>query len=161
MQQRGNDSKPDFPVHFRFIHSGACVFRKLTFFVLLIPSAFLFGLPQENNTPPTPQPTPSSDQQASAAQEKASTTAKPGQKKEGDEDVPAARKPRQRETGASAPASPAPAKNEKKPADPLTSPDTYKGLALRNIGPAMVSGRIISLPVTPFNRAQYYVGLPS
>lgn len=100
-------------------------------FVFLIAS---LGLAQDN-TPPVPQATPSSDQ-AAAAQEKSSTTAKG----EGDKTAnPSA----------------------KKPADPLTSPDTYKGLRLRNIGPAFVSGRVTSLAVNPFNRAQYYVGVAS
>ncbi|PYY01150.1 MAG: hypothetical protein DMG64_15200 [Acidobacteria bacterium] len=113
----------------------------------------------QDNTPPTPQSTPSSDQ---ATQEKASTTAKPGQKKEGDEEVPPGRKPKRTEPAPPQPLPAAAAKpSEKKPADPLTSADTYKGLRLRSIGPAFVSGRVTSLAVNPFNRAQYYVGVAS
>jgi len=131
-------------------------------------SAFVFllfvgtlGLSQDN-TPPAPQTTPSSDQ-ATAAQEKSSTTSKPGQKKEADEDVPSGRKPKRRESAAAAStqsgATTEP--SQKKPPDPLTSADTYKGLRLRNIGPAFVSGRVTALAVNPFNRAQYYVGVAS
>ena len=117
-----------------------------------------FTLGQE--APPTPQTTPSSDQPT--MQEKASTTAKPGQKKEGDEDVPAGRKPKRGEATGTPAQSSAPAKpTEKKPTDPLTSSDTYKGLRLRSIGPAFISGRVTSLAVNPSNRAQYYVGVAS
>ena len=35
------------------------------------------------------------------------------------------------------------------------------GLKLRNIGPAMTSGRVVSLAVNPKNRAQFYVGVAS
>ena len=124
------------------------------FFLLLA----TFSLAQDN-TPPTPVATPSSDQ--AAAQEKSSTTSRPGQKKEGDEELPSNRKPKTN-LSASAENPPASAKpNEKKPADPLTSADTYKGLKLRSIGPAFVSGRVTSLAVNPFNRTQYYVGVAS
>ncbi|PYY18283.1 MAG: glycosyl hydrolase, partial [Acidobacteria bacterium] len=126
-------------------------------FLLTIP---VFGLAQDNN-PPTPQTTPSSDQ-AAATQEKASTTAKPGQKKEADEEVPPGRKPKRAEVAAApSESTPTTKPNEKKPADPLSSADTYKGLRLRNIGPAFVSGRVTSLAVNPFNRAQYYIGVAS
>jgi len=132
--------------------------RKSTFlFLLLLLATFAFS---QDNTPPTPQATPSSDQDA--AQEKSSSTAKPGQKKEGDEDVPAARKPKRGEQAAAQSATPAETKpEEKKPSDPLTSADTYKGLHLRGIGPAVISGRITSLAVNPLRRAQYFVGAAS
>jgi photosystem II stability/assembly factor-like uncharacterized protein len=117
-----------------------------------------FALAQDN-TPPTPATTPSSEE-AAAAQEKSSTTSKPGQKKEGDEELPANRKPKPSQPAAAEHDAPAPTP-EKKPADPLTSADTYKGLKLRSIGPAFVSGRVTSLAVNPFNRAQYYVGVAS
>jgi len=38
---------------------------------------------------------------------------------------------------------------------------TFSGLALRSIGPAMISGRIVALAVDPTNRAHYYVGAAS
>lgn len=37
----------------------------------------------------------------------------------------------------------------------------YAGLALRSIGPGLVSGRIVSIAVDPANRAHYYVGVAS
>jgi photosystem II stability/assembly factor-like uncharacterized protein len=133
--------------------------------VRTLASVFVFffiatlGLAQD--IPPTPQITPSSDQ-AAATQERASTTAKPGQKKEADEEVPAGRRPKRAGAAAAPSESTAATKpSEKKPADPLTSADTYKGLRLRSIGPAFVSGRVNSLAVNPFNRAQYYVGVAS
>lgn len=125
-------------------------------FVLFFTSAIALS----QDVPPTPQTTPSSDQ-AAATQEKASTTAKPGQKKEGDEDVPTGRKPKRGEATGTPAQSSAAKPAEKKPADPLTSSDTYKGLRLRNIGPAFISGRVTSLAVNPSNRAQYYVGVAS
>src|SRR5579872_1502979 len=148
------------------IHSGAvfqelALIRKSTFlFLPLLLLLATFVLSQDN--PPTPQATPSSDQETAAAQEKSSSTAKPGQKKEGDEDLPAARKAKRSEPALPEPATPAETKpEEKKPADPLTSADTYKGLHLRGIGPAVISGRITSLAVNPFRRAQYFVGAAS
>ena len=131
--------------------------RKLTLFLPLLLATV--GAAQDN-TPPTPQTTPSSEEHA--AQEKSSTTAKPGQSKEGDEEVPASRKPKRGELATAQPTAPSSSKPpEKKPADPLTSADTYRGLKLRSIGPAFVSGRVTSLAVNPFNRAQYYVGVAS
>src|SRR5712692_6588623 len=37
----------------------------------------------------------------------------------------------------------------------------FSGLELRSIGPALVSGRIVSIAVDPANRAHYYVGAAS
>lgn len=38
---------------------------------------------------------------------------------------------------------------------------TFAGLTLRSIGPAMISGRIVSIAVDPANRAHYYIGAAS
>ena len=114
----------------------------------------------QDNTPPAPVSTPTSDIE-SAAQEKTSTTAKPGQKKEGDEELPANRKPKASKPIAPESAAGSTKPPEKKPADPLTAADTYRGLHLRSIGPAFISGRVTALAVNPFNRAQYYVGVAS
>jgi len=132
--------------------------RRCLLLFCFVASISLLASPQD--LPPTPTATPSSEQEE-AAQAKSSTTAKPGQEKEGDEELPASRKPKRRQATAPASAAPASTLNEKKPADPLTSPDTYRGLHLRSIGPAFISGRVTSLAVNPFNRAQYYVGVAS
>jgi photosystem II stability/assembly factor-like uncharacterized protein len=137
------------------------VIRKFAFLLFFSLWFVTLSLTQDN-TPPTPQTTPSSDQATPASQEKASTTAKPGQKKEGDEEVPATRKAKRGQTTPEQPAATSTSKPaEKKPADPLTSVDTYRGLHMRSIGPAFVSGRVTSLAVNPFNRAQYFVGVAS
>jgi photosystem II stability/assembly factor-like uncharacterized protein len=124
------------------------VIRKSTpLFVFCFLFLAIFSLAQDN-APPTPQMTPSSEEQA--AQEKSSTT------------VPTSRKPKRGEQTPAQPSASATSKPaEKKPADPLTSADTYRDLKLRSIGPALVSGRVTSLAVNPFNRAQYYVGVAS
>jgi photosystem II stability/assembly factor-like uncharacterized protein len=49
---------------------------------------------------------------------------------------------------------------EQKPADPM-SPPTFAGLKLRNIGPALMSGRVIAFAVDPHDRAKYYVAVAS
>lgn len=49
---------------------------------------------------------------------------------------------------------------EEKPKDPMSS-GTFNGLRLRSIGPAFVSGRVVSLAVNPKNRNQYFVGAAS
>jgi len=41
------------------------------------------------------------------------------------------------------------------------SAKAFAGLTLRSIGPAMISGRILSIAVDPANRAHYYVGAAS
>ncbi len=48
-------------------------------------------------------------------------------------------------------------KEEAKPKDPMSSA-TFSGLKLRNIGPAVTSGRVLDIAVNPRNRAQWYVG---
>ena len=53
-----------------------------------------------------------------------------------------------------------------KPADSEKSPEAkleakFAGLELRPIGPALISGRIVSIAVDPANRAHYYVGAAS
>ncbi|HYL93618.1 MAG TPA: glycosyl hydrolase, partial [Alphaproteobacteria bacterium] len=47
-----------------------------------------------------------------------------------------------------------------KPADPMSSP-TFGALKFRNVGPALVSGRVVSVAVNPHNKSQYFVGVAS
>lgn len=56
---------------------------------------------------------------------------------------------------------PPPAVVEEKPKDPLVSAETYAGLRLRSIGPAVCSGRVVDLAVHPQNKNVYYVGVAS
>ena len=56
---------------------------------------------------------------------------------------------------------PAAKKADAKPADPLTAADTYAGLKLRAIGPAVCSGRVVDLAVDPRNKNLYYVAVAS
>ncbi|HET9743996.1 MAG TPA: glycosyl hydrolase [Terriglobales bacterium] len=127
---------------------------------LAVPFVFICLAVAQDNTPPAPVLTPSSDEPLPAAQQKQSTTAKPGARKEADEEVPKSRRARSEKASGATPA-PSPSQKDTKPADPLTSASTYSGLALRNIGPAMISGRIVALAVNPSKRAQYYVGVAS
>ena len=60
-----------------------------------------------------------------------------------------------------APASQAADKAKLEPASPLPSADTFAGLELRGIGPALTSGRVIDLAVDPTDPATYYVGVAS
>ena len=46
---------------------------------------------------------------------------------------------------------------EHKPGD--MDSDTFSGLSFRSIGPAMASGRVISLAVNPKNKSEFYVGV--
>jgi photosystem II stability/assembly factor-like uncharacterized protein len=48
----------------------------------------------------------------------------------------------------------------KKPADKMSTA-TFAGLALRPIGPALISGRVVAIAVDPNDRAHYYVGAAS
>jgi photosystem II stability/assembly factor-like uncharacterized protein len=47
-----------------------------------------------------------------------------------------------------------------KPASPMSA-DTFAGLKLRSIGPAVTSGRIVSIAVDPNNKSTYYIGSAS
>ncbi|MFM7150314.1 MAG: VPS10 domain-containing protein [Gemmataceae bacterium] len=58
-------------------------------------------------------------------------------------------------------ASSAEKKAPEKPADPLTTSDTYGGLKLRAIGPAVCSGRVVDISVHPDNKNVYYVAVAS
>src|SRR4029077_4660632 len=49
---------------------------------------------------------------------------------------------------------------DKKPAE-LMSAETFSGLKLRSIGPAIASGRVVGFAVHPNNRAHYYVPVAS
>src|SRR5579864_5836820 len=49
-------------------------------------------------------------------------------------------------------------KDEKKPG---MNADTFAGLKFRSIGPAVASGRVMSIAVNPKNKAEYYVGVAS
>src|SRR5205823_8731983 len=49
---------------------------------------------------------------------------------------------------------------DKKPAE-LMSAETFSGLKLRSIGPAIASGRVVGFAVHPNNRAHYYVAVAS
>ena len=46
--------------------------------------------------------------------------------------------------------------DEDKNKDPMSSP-TFKGLELRNIGPALMSGRIADIQIVPDDPATWYV----
>ncbi|MGE5277459.1 MAG: VPS10 domain-containing protein, partial [Acidobacteriota bacterium] len=52
-----------------------------------------------------------------------------------------------------------PAAKSEKP--PLLSPNTWKGLALRSIGPALTSGRVTDMAVLPRDPSTYYVAAAS
>ncbi len=49
---------------------------------------------------------------------------------------------------------------EAESADPMSS-GTFNGLKLRSVGPALISGRVVSLAVNPQNKSQYFVGVAS
>ncbi|MDZ7645588.1 MAG: hypothetical protein U5K76_16005 [Woeseiaceae bacterium] len=46
-------------------------------------------------------------------------------------------------------------------AEPGFNEDTFKGLALRNIGPALMSGRIADIAISPTDQSTWYVGVGS
>jgi len=47
-----------------------------------------------------------------------------------------------------------------KSADPMSS-GAFMGMKLRNVGPALVSGRVVAIAVNPKNKSQYFVGVAS
>lgn len=47
-----------------------------------------------------------------------------------------------------------------KSADPMSSA-AFMGMKLRNVGPALVSGRVVAIAVNPKNKSQYFVGVAS
>ncbi|MGD0990308.1 MAG: glycosyl hydrolase [Candidatus Sulfotelmatobacter sp.] len=69
---------------------------------------------------------------------------------------PKSKKSAKKDEGKAAPA--ADKKEEKKPG---MNADTFSGLAFRSIGPAVASGRVMSIAVNPKNKFEYYVGVAS
>src|SRR5215813_8030019 len=44
--------------------------------------------------------------------------------------------------------------------DPMSS-GTFSGLKFRSVGPALISGRVVSIAVNPHNKSQYFIGVAS
>ncbi len=44
--------------------------------------------------------------------------------------------------------------------DPMSS-GTFGGLKFRSVGPALISGRVVSIAVNPHNKSQYFIGAAS
>ena len=81
------------------------------------------------------------------AAEPAATKSKPSQKTESAKtDAPKEKDSKEGKEGESA--------------DPMSS-GTFSGLKLRSVGPALISGRVVSLAVNPQNKSQYFVGVAS
>ncbi len=104
----------------------------------------------------TSQPTGSTPSPAAAKQEG---------KKKGDSDTsattaPASKPDQKKQADKKAQEKGKAAEEEKKPADPM-SEGTFTGLKLRNIGPAVFSGRVIAFAVDPANKSTYYVASAS
>src|SRR5450755_113783 len=53
-----------------------------------------------------------------------------------------------------------PAEEPEKTAGPMSA-ETFSGLTLRSIGPAVTSGRVVSFAVHPKDKSTYYVGSAS
>ena len=43
----------------------------------------------------------------------------------------------------------------------LMSSGTFSGLKFRSVGPALISGRVVSIAVNPHNKSQYFIGVAS
>jgi photosystem II stability/assembly factor-like uncharacterized protein len=43
----------------------------------------------------------------------------------------------------------------------LLSSGTFSGLKFRSVGPALISGRVVSIAVNPHNKSQYFIGVAS
>jgi len=105
----------------------------------------------------------SQETQAAGPAASAQTTKDKGKKK-GDSDVatttPPASKPDQKKQADKKAAEKGKPEEVKKPADPF-SEGTFTGLKLRNIGPAIFSGRVIAFAVDPNDKSTYYVASAS
>ena len=51
--------------------------------------------------------------------------------------------------------------DNKRVVEPGLNTETFKGLTMRNIGPALMSGRIADIAIHPQNRSHWYVGVGS
>ena len=56
---------------------------------------------------------------------------------------------------------PAPEKKKEEEKKPGMNADTFSGLKFRSLGPAVASGRVMSIAVNPKNKVEYYVGVAS
>ena len=119
-------------------------------YLTIIPLLFLSSFSLSQDTQPT----------SSSAQ-----TQKDQGKKKGDVDVkttssPASKPDQKKQAEKKAQEKGKSAEEEKKPADPM-SDGTFTGLKLRNIGPAVFSGRVIAFAVDLENKSTYYVASAS
>jgi photosystem II stability/assembly factor-like uncharacterized protein len=117
-----------------------------TLFVLALTSQFLISQEAQSNPPATSAQT-KKQQPAKKGDTDVATTgpaSKPDQKKQADKKAAEKAKPEE----------------PKKPADPM-SDTTFAGLKLRNIGPAVFSGRVIAFAVDLNDKSTYYVASAS
>jgi photosystem II stability/assembly factor-like uncharacterized protein len=115
--------------------------------VLVMLMGSVFAAPTQASKKDAGQKTKSSEKAASAQK-------KPEKKKEAKKDE------KKDEAKSGEPDEQKKNEDEDKPKDPMSS-GTFTGLKLRSVGPAFISGRVVSIAVNPRNRAQYYVGVAS
>ncbi len=109
-------------------------------------------------------PSPFGFAQTQPAAPASAQTKQQGQKK-GDSDVsastaPASKADQKKQASKKAQDKGAGSEEPKKPSDPM-SDGTFTGLKLRNLGPAVFSGRVIAFAVDPAKKSTYYVASAS
>src|SRR5207302_201060 len=102
-------------------------------FLFVLSNLFLFAGPHDKDADKKTPPTP----QAAQGKKEEKKDEKKDEKKEEKKEEP---------------------KEEKKGG--MTA-DTFSGLKFRSIGPAVASGRVMSIAVNPRNKFEYYVGVAS
>src|SRR5258708_2940415 len=108
-------------------------FRKLAVFLLVLMSSY--ALAQKPASASSEETKPAATKSKPAQKTELTTTDAPKEKDRKDA----------KETGS---------------ADPMSS-GAFNGLKLRSVGPALISGRVVSLAVNPQNKSQYFVGVAS
>ncbi len=117
----------------------------LTLLPLLLLSTFTISQDTQSSATPSAQTQKEQGKKGDVDVKTTGTPSKPDQKKQAEKKA--------QEKGKSP-------EEEKKPADPM-SEGTFTGLKLRNLGPAVFSGRVIAFAVDPSNKSTYYVASAS
>lgn len=127
----------------------------LPLFATLMFASTLFAITPsasaQQSDSPVPSPTPAAAKKSAKAESKASGSKSDAKKAAAKAENKDAKKDAKDAKKADA---------EEKPADPMSS-GTFSALKFRNVGPALVSGRVVSLAVNPRNKSQYFVGVAS
>jgi len=120
--------------------------RKLA--ILLLLAVFSCAFAQETASPTGGEAAPSSASKAKGSEKPASTKTESAAKDKDATDKAKDKDKKEKD------------RKEAESTDPMSS-GTFNGLKFRSVGPALISGRVVSIAVNPHNKSQYFIGVAS